>query len=205
MSLKIIGVGFGRTGTYSMKLALEQLGFGPCHHMYEVIGQKGQAQYWQAAKEGKLTDWQTVFQGFQATVDWPGAAFWQQITDTFPDARVLLTIRSPESWYNSISKTIFPYLEQRLADLPSGYGGEVVRMAHELIIGGVFAGNITDRDHVISVYNTHNKEVMATVPKERLLVHQLGEGWEPLCNWLNVPIPETDYPKRNSQEEFWEY
>jgi len=203
MSLKIVGGGFGRTGTLSMKLALEQLGFGTCHHMDEVMKREDQAVHWQAATDGKPVDWDATFKGFQSTVDWPSAAFWREISDHFPEAKVLLTVRSSESWYNSISKTIFKLLAQD-GETPPGYMGDVVKMAHQLIFENTFKGNISDPDHVKSIYEAHNAAIIEAIPADRLLVHNLGDGWEPLCDFLEVAVPETPYPRINSTDEFWE-
>lgn len=205
MGLKIIGAGFGRTGTHSMKLALEQLGYSPCHHMYEVFKRHDQARHWQAAADNNIVNWEQVFKDFQTAVDWPAAAFWKEIAEWSPEAKVLLTVRPSEGWYNSISKTIFPYLTETLKKSPQNYEGEVVKMAYQLIIDGIFGGNIHDKAHVISVYEAHNKHVIETIPAEHLLVYHVGEGWTPLCNWLDCPIPKTDYPRTNSQEEFWRH
>jgi Sulfotransferase domain len=95
MALRVIGAGFGRTGTHSLKLALEQLGFAPCHHMYEVRAHPEQLAFWQAAARGELPDWDEVFAGFAAQVDWPGARFWRELAEHFPHAKVILSVRRP--------------------------------------------------------------------------------------------------------------
>ena len=203
MSLKIVGGGFGRTGTLSMKMALEQLGFGPCHHMEEVMQREGQAAYWQAATDDQPVDWNAAFEGFQSCVDWPSAAFWLQIARHFPEAKVLLTVRSSESWYNSISKTIFKLLAQE-GELPEGYMGDVIKMAHQLIFERTFKGNISDPEHVMGIYEKHNAAIIDAIPDDRLLVYNLGDGWEPLCEFLEVPVPDSPYPRINSTDEFWD-
>jgi hypothetical protein len=95
MTLKVIGAGFGRTGTSSLKQALEDLGFGPCHHMTEVIAHPQQVPVWEAAMNGEPVEWEDVFHAYQSAVDWPSAAFYEPLMERYPDARVILTVRDP--------------------------------------------------------------------------------------------------------------
>ena len=194
MSLKVIGTGFGRTGTDSMREALDILGFGPCHHMRVVLQDEEQKQRWRALARGATPDWETTFEGFASCVDWPSAFFWRDLIVAFPDARVLLTYRSPESWWESFEKTIMPFCSPETHD-PATLGVA-------LIGAQVFGGRPHDRDHAIAVYKANVDAVLATVPPERLLVHQLGDGWEPLCRHLGVPVPDQSYPSRNSTADF---
>lgn len=203
MSLKVVGGGFGRTGTLSMKKALEELGFGACHHMEEVMAREDQPAHWQAATDGKPVDWDAAFSGFHSTVDWPSAAFWPEITAHFPDAKVLLTVRSTESWYKSISNTIFKLIENG-GEAPEGHMGDVMRMVHQLISEKTFGGKMHDEAHVKSVYEQHNAKIIDSVPADKLLVYKLGDGWEPLCAFLGVPVPDSPFPRINSTNEFWE-
>ncbi len=203
MALQIVGAGFGRTGTASMRSALERLGFGPCHHMSAVIGDTRQVAYWEAAGAGETMDWDQVFDGFAAAVDWPSCTFWREIAERYPDAKVLLTTRSAESWWNSISKTIFPLL--RDDEEPADPLRRCLRhMTRRVIAERQFAGNVTDKEHAIRVYEAHNAAVEAAIPQGRRLTYRLGEGWEPLCRWLGVPVPAEPFPKGNSTEEFQE-
>jgi len=203
-SLRIVGAGFGRTGTLSMKSALETLGFGPCHHMEEVMDREDQAAHWQTAVDGNDVDWSMALLGFKSCVDWPSATFWRELSGHFHEARVLLTVRSSDSWYNSISKTIFPLLDRGIENPPPGYMGDVIKMAHQLIFEHTFKGNITDPEHVKAVFEAHNQSVIDSLPADRLLVYNLGDGWEPLCDWLGVPVPASDFPCSNNQDEFWD-
>ena len=105
MSLDVIGPGFGRTGTASLKRALEILGLGPCHHMEECFAHPEQAAYWQDLLAGKSVDWDRVFAGFKSQVDWPGAHYWRELIAAYPDAKVVLSVRPEESWWKSCMTT----------------------------------------------------------------------------------------------------
>ena len=201
MTLSVIGASFGRTGTMSLKIALEQLGIGRCYHMIEVLENAGHAELWNAAAEGKLPDWDAVFAGYSAAVDWPPCSFWKQLTDFYPEAKVILTARDPERWYDSVASTIYPVLMRPLTtDNPRA----VVQreMALKLIFDQTFNGRFEDREHTIGVYEDHNEEVRRTVPANRLLVYEVAEGWEPLCRFLDRPIPDEPFPRVNSTDEF---
>lgn len=200
MTLKIIGAGFGRTSTLSLKSALETLGFDPCYHMMEVSANKGFADYWGAAARGDAVDWDVVFQGYQATVDWPAATYWRELADHYPDAKVLLSVRDPEAWYKSVMNTIYgadnrKWFEALYKDLPQ-------RQMIDRIFDTTFDGKILDKDHAIRVFNTHTAEVKAAIPADRLLVYEVGSGWDPICTFLNLPVPNKDYPHSNSTEDF---
>lgn len=195
MALSVIGAGLGRTGTMSLKLALEQLGFGPCYHMKEVFGLPKSWTQWSDAADGKPVDWDEVFEGFNSAVDWPSAEFYKPLADYYPDAKVILTVRDPEAWYASTQATIFNF--DNHAGAPEAWAQMIQK-----VIGRKFNGDLKTRDHCIEVYNRHNDEVRRTIPAERLLEYTPGEGWEPLCSFLGVPVPEQPYPKVNTTEEF---
>ncbi|MCZ6659314.1 MAG: sulfotransferase family protein [Gammaproteobacteria bacterium] len=203
MGLKIIGAGFGRTGTLSLKLALEMLGFDKCYHMFEVYQNPGHVELWRAAGRGEPTDWDALFEGYQAAVDWPTCNFWQDQLKTYPEAKVILSERDPDKWYDSVVNTIYPSsLEMRNSDDPAVRHG--ICMAFELIWDGIFDGRMDDRAHVIACYEAHNQRVKDTVPAEQLLVFEPGEGWASLCAFLDVPIPDDEYPNTNTTVEFHE-
>lgn len=201
MGLRVIGAGFGRTGTNSLKLALEQLGFGPCHHMFELRSNRLQLDYWRAIAGGEAPNWDKVFQDYAAQVDWPGARYWRELADHFPDAKVVLTTRSPEQWFESIQATIYPFMRDR-----AGHPTEDMRargeMAYELIVRQVFGGRMDDREHAISVFRAHIAEVQRSIPEDRILTYQISEGWRPLCRFLDVPTPATPIPHENTRETF---
>ncbi len=201
MALKIVGAGFGRTGTNSLKLALEQLGFGPCHHMFEVRDNPRQLPFWQAAARGEAMDWDEVFAEYNACVDWPSALFWREIADHFTSAKVLLSVRPAESWFKSVHATIYPSMMKRAGD-PPGVNKDRRDMAYEIVVNKTFDGRLEDKAHAIAVFEAHIAEVQRTIVPERLLTFDVAEGWEPLCAFLEVPVPETPFPRTNSTEEF---
>ncbi|MSP42642.1 MAG: sulfotransferase family protein [Alphaproteobacteria bacterium] len=195
MALSIIGAGFGRTGTLSLKGALEQLGFGPCYHMIEVVKNPSLAAHWQAIGEGKPADWEEMFEGYHATVDWPGCAYYAELAARYPLAKVILSVRDANAWFDSASSTIFKLMPRQMK--PGRY-----HIGHDLVLQKTFGGNLDDRDHAVAVYERHNAEVIRTIPADRLLVYDLAEGWGPLCEFLNVPVPATPMPKVNTTEDF---
>jgi hypothetical protein len=194
MTLKVIGAGFGRTGTLSLKLALEQLGFGPCYHMVEVFKNPQAPQWWVDAADGR-PDWATIFGGYNATVDWPNATFYAELAEAYPEAKVILTERDPEAWFASTQATIFPYDEPPNDDAP-------FNQMFRKVIGALFDYRMRDHDHVIDVYLRHNAEVRRRIPPERLLVYEVAQGWAPLCAFLDVPVPEAPMPAVNTTEQF---
>ena len=201
MGLEVIGAGFGRTGTLSLKHALEQLGFDKCYHMLEVHGNPGHRQFWLDAAAGKSVDWEHVFVGYRAAVDWPSCNYWRQQMNAFPKAKVVLSVRDPERWYDSVMNTIWKFTQLAAqSDDPTTVEG--TRLAYEGIWDPIFARRMDDKAHVIAQFEKHNAQVIAEVPKERLLVFEASDGWQPLCDFLQVPVPNDPYPRMNSTEEF---
>jgi len=201
MSLAVIGAGFGRTGTLSLKLALEQVGLGPCMHMMALRDNPDRLPHWEALARGEEVDWDQVFAGFRATVDWPAARFWRQLADHFPAAKVVLTARPAESWLQSVHKTIYPVMRDR-AKSDDPRRRRTADMAYELIVNQTFDGRMADPDHAIAVYRAHNAEVERTIPADRLLTYDVTQGWGPLCDFLGLPAPETPFPRTNTTAEF---
>jgi hypothetical protein len=200
MTLKIVGAGFGRTGTLSMKFALEQLGFMKCYHMMEVMN-LGHAHYWQDVADGKPVDWDAVFEGFTATVDWPSCEVYRELAEYYPDSKVILTVRSPESWYRSCRNTIFNAMELDASNAPPAVQAQL-RMTDTLIRQGRFQGKLDDAEYCMRKFVEHNEAVKRTIPPSRLLVYEVGSGWGPLCEFLGLPVPDTAYPSVNSTEDF---
>lgn len=201
MALSVIGAGFGRTGTLSLKFALDQLGFGPCYHMLEVIKNPGFADYWYAAAIGEPVDWDQVFDGYHSTVDWPSTHFYSQLADFYPEAKVILTLRDPERWHQSGENTIF----QPLRATMNSEDPEVIargRMAQKVVLEQAMDGKIDDKEGLIEVFNRHIETVKSTIAPERLLVYEVAEGWGPLCDFLGVPVPDEPFPRVNSSDEF---
>ena len=201
MTLKAISAGFGRTGTLSLKLALEELGFGPCHHMKEVL-ENGPVQVplWHAAAEGK-PDFAAIYKGYASAVDWPTAAFWREVAAAYPEAKIILSTRSAESWYSSFSETILTSLLAKDHWPPPAVPW--LSMVSKVVIDRSLGGR-TDKDGVIAAFHAQEAAVKAAIPANRLLVHQAKDGWEPLCAFLGVPVPATPYPRTNSKEEFFQ-
>ncbi|MGN9842789.1 sulfotransferase family protein [Nonomuraea sp. H19] len=210
--MKVIGAGFGRTGTRSLKASLELLGYGPCYHMSAVIAEPYRVRQWLDVGEGGSRDWDAVFAGFRSALDWPAAAYWRELAAHYPDAKVILTVRDPERWYDSVSETIFrsALAERRPLPLHRRVIRRLVarrapdfalypRMARATIMDRVFDGRIGDRDHVLGVFDRHLAEVKAAIPAERLLVFDVGEGWGPLCAFLGVPVPGQPFPQANER------
>lgn len=202
--MQIIGAGFGRTGTLSLKHALETLGFGPCYHMIEVFQNPSHISLWHDIAQGKPADWKEIFQGYQATVDWPACEFYKELMEVYPDAKVLLSIRDPERWYESVRETIYqlngtlPFWARWF--LPKFF--RLGEMTDALIWKGRFLGRFEDKAYALSVFNQHIEEVKRVVPPERLLVFDVREGWEPLCRFLGVPVPEgKEFPRLNDKAE----
>jgi hypothetical protein len=212
--LKVIGAGFGRTGTLSMKAALETLGFGPCYHMVEVFGKPTDAALWEAATRGDPVDWNKIFAGYQATVDWPACAFYKDLMKAYPDAKVLLTVRDPEKWYESVSSTIYQVSRGASRSLIASLFSQGMmsfipnlrhmrRMINGLIWEKTFGGRFEDKDHAIAVFKQHIEEVKHHVPPEKLLVYDVKQGWEPICVFLGVEVPkDTPFPHLNDRASF---
>ncbi len=201
MSLRIVGAGLGRTGTMSLKNALEKLLGAPCHHMVELFTHPEQVKYWDSASRGVMPDWDEVFKGYAAMVDWPGCAYWPEISAKYPDAIVLLSTRdSAETWWKSANATIFQGINDVNAARPPGM--EEWRNAVLRMFESRFTSRIDDKASAIAAYEKHNAEVRRRVPKHRLLEYQPGMGWEPLCKALGVPVPSDPYPHVNTTEEF---
>jgi hypothetical protein len=199
MTVDVIGVGWGRTATNSLKLALERLGFGVCHHMWEVFQDHERlVPLWHAALDGR-PDWPELFRGNRSAVDWPVAGFWRELMVAYPDARFILTTRSAESWYASISETILQVIgNQDGLPEPASFVSPMARRAVERSIGTDWS-----RDTLIARFREHEAEVKATIPPDRLLVFAPGDGWGPLCGFLGVPVPDEPFPRSNHRDEFF--
>lgn len=201
MTLQVFSAGFGRTGTMSLKLGLEQLGFGPCHHMVEVLDNGAvQVPLWNAAEQGR-PDFGAIYKGYKSAVDWPTAAFWREVSEFYPEAKVILSSRSAESWYTSFSQTILATLLDK--DNWPEPAREWFEMVCKVAIDGSLGGK-TDKDSLIAAFNAQEVAVIAAIPADRLLVHQAKDGWPPLCAFLGVPVPSTPYPRTHSKDEFFE-
>ena len=201
MTLSVISAGFGRTGTLSLKLALEELGFGPCHHMKEVLENgASQVPLWHSAADGH-PDFNSIYKGYRSAVDWPTAAFWRELATVYPDAKFILSSRTAESWYSSFSETILASLLAKENWPPPAVPW--LTMVSKVVIERSLGGR-TDKEGVMAAFHAQEAAVKAEIPANRLLVHTAKDGWGPLCAFLGVPVPATPYPRTNSKEEFFE-
>ena len=201
MSLKVIGAGVGRTGTYSLRLAINHLGLGPCHHMEEVLhDQARQVPLWVDAVNGKA-DWRAIYEGYESAVDWPTAGFYRELVAAFPSARFILTTRSPDSWVSSFSETIYKILATK--DQAPAPMRAWLEMCIAVISRTGFPPGL-DEAALKKAFVAHDNAVRAVVPADRLLIYQVKEGWGPLCAFLGVPVPDVPFPRTNDRAEFWD-
>jgi hypothetical protein len=211
VTLTVIGAGFGRTGTLSLKAALEELGLGPCYHMSETFQHPDHVPIWESAARGEHVDWDRLFGGYRSTVDWPGAAFCEQLMQAYPEARVILTVRDPDRWYESARATIygigraaaFPLFRLLAPAVPPIRGFlDVQPMIDAVVWQGTFNGRFEDRPYAIRTFLDWNRRVGERVSMDRLLVYEVTDGWGPLCRFLDMPIPDTPFPHLNDAETF---
>jgi hypothetical protein len=194
--LRVVGAGIGRTGTHSLKVALERLLGAPCHHMVEVFMHPEQIPVWTDAVEGRPVDWRQLLSGYSALVDWPGASFWSELTSAFPDALVLLSVRDPEAWYRSAINTIFVGLDQAPAEMQP-WMRTVRKLMHDR-----FSDDFDDEPAMVAAFRRHNDAVRAAIPPARLLEWSPGDGWAPICERLGLPVPDEPFPVTNTTDEF---
>jgi hypothetical protein len=200
MSLKVVGAGLGRTGTHSLKIALERLLGEPCYHMLEVVAHMEYARYWSDALDGKPVDWYQVMNGYAASVDWPAAAFWKELTDAYPGAIVLLSTRSStDAWWKSANDTIFEISKQPLPPDPDI--ASFAQMPKKLLTTR-FTPDWVDENAAKRAYEEHNARVRAIAPPDRLVEWQPGDGWEPICAALSLTVPSEPFPHVNTTSDF---
>ena len=212
MSLQVIGTGVGRTGTHSLKLALEQLGFGKCYHMVELFQHPENVIYFEKAERNEEVAWNKLFEGYNSAVDYPVARYYKQIIAKYPEAKIIHTIRDPESWYQSATETIFwaskPSIGRILSLMIKMPFSSTIRKRLPVLkyngslVDNVFGKDLKNKQAVIKKYNEINTETLNFIPKDRSLVYDVKTGWEPLCNFLNVPVPSTTFPRSNVRDEF---
>ncbi len=192
----------------SLKAALEQLGFGPCYHMTEVFAHPEHTEFWVSAWRGEQVDWDGVLGDYEGAVDWPACTFYEELMERHPDAKVLLSVRDPERWYESVRNTIYELsvivprhplyrIGYTLVSLVVFRGSRNVNLADEIIWEGTFDGRFEDEAHAIEVFRRHNAEVRHRVPAERLLVYDVKSGWGPLCDFLGVEESDEPFPHMN--------
>ena len=196
MSVRLIGAGLGRTGTTSLWKAAGLLFGAPCYNMKEFMHHPEHASAWHCAARDGAADWQSVFNGYAAVVDWPAASFWYEIAEAFPDALIVLTLRDAESWWESADQTIF----ERIRSAPAN----PILAAVEDVFEARFTMNLDDAGACKAAFDAHYVDVRRRAPADRLLEWHPGEGWEPLCRRLGVTAPDTPFPHTNTRREFIE-
>lgn len=194
----ILGAGFGRTGTTSLKRALEILGFGPCYHMQTAMTRPGHCRFWLRAQQGAPVDFERFLRGYRSAIDWPACEFLPALLETWPQARVILTVRDAERWYDSVRETLWE-IDRRL---PWWSPPSIRRMHDAVIWHGRFDGRFLDRLHAVRVFKEHEDEVRRSVPADRLLVFDVTQGWEPLCAFLGCAVPAVPFPRLNDRDFF---
>jgi hypothetical protein len=200
MTLKVVGAGLGRTGTHSLKIALEQLLGAPCYHMLEVFGRPDDIPVWHRAVNGDLPDWEAFLSDYRAAVDWPACAFWREIWAANPDAVVLLSSRDTEGWWTSANNTIFQIVHRELP-AEQDPGRAQMDMAIDMFAKR-FTANWQNEADAKRAFEQHNADVRASVPADRLIDYQPGDGWAPLCDKLGLPVPSEPFPHVNTTDEF---
>jgi len=194
MALKIIGAGMGRTGTASLKVALEALGIGRCYHMTEVLKNPGFTKDWINAAEGNA-DWEKIFNGYSATVDNPGCNYWKELAAHYPESKVILTTRDANKWFDSTNETIHSAEFSRF--MKNSPFGEMIQKT----MWDRMENRMQDREYMVGFFTKHSADIISTIAADRLLVYQVSDGWEPLCEFLDVPVPDTEFPRINSRNE----
>jgi len=183
-----------------LKTALEHLLDGPCYHMLEVFAHPEHVAVWHAAARGEDVDWPSLFEGYKAAVDWPASAFWRPLSEQWPEAPVVLSTRDSEGWWRSADNTIFTAF-RAAADSTDDGMDEWTAMVTDLF-ANTFTENFLDHDAAIAAFEAHNDAVRQAVPADRFVEWHPGDGWQPLCDALGLPVPDMDFPHVNTTQEF---
>jgi hypothetical protein len=205
--MKLINAGLGRTGTTSLKVALERLGYGPCFHMFDVVGDEARLAQWEKVVcDGQSPDWDALFDGYASAVDGPPAVYYREMAKAFPDAKMVLTVRDAERWYQSTYDTLYQFVlmnESKRPD-PRSMPARIYRVTSTMVWDGLFGGRFSDKEHAIEVFDRHNREVVESFEAGRLLVYDVKQGWEPLCEFLGADVPSDPFPHANDTESMRE-
>ncbi len=205
---RVIGAGWGRTGTASLKRALEQIGFGPCHHMEEVIATPADVPTWISAARGNKIEWPTFLRGWGSTCDFPSALYYRELAEAFPEAKVVLTVRDAEGWYESMRTTIvqsFKRFPNRFIVPHLPRIGAPAQVMSPSPLKARIMDRFADKPAILAEFQAHNEEVKRVIPPERLLVFDVKQGWGPLCAFLGVAVPEGPFPRVNDAKQFQGY
>ncbi len=200
MALEVIGAGLPRTGTESLKYALEHLGYRRCYHMNEVVERPQDTAFWEAAAGDPGADFDTIFEGYRAAVDFPAMYHWRTLVERYPAAKVVLTVRDPGAWYASLEATILTVVRHIPRDDPDTARRR--RLVARDLVGGLFEGRADEASFMRDLFERHRRAVHAGVPADRLLEFDVRQGWQPLCDFLDRPLPAIDFPRGNATAEF---
>lgn len=202
MTLRIVGAGYARTGTLSLQKALDDLGFGPTYHMNEVFVNRSHVQQWLDYGETGTADWDNLFIKYRSVVDFPASCAWKDLYTEYPDAKVVLTVRDPDSWWHSVANVIYPTRTMFPAWLRTmvPFTQRWIDMVDRLVWTGIFDGRFEDQAHATAIFREHIETVRAHCDPERLLVFEVSEGWQPLCEFLGVPVPDGPFPHLNDSK-----
>jgi Sulfotransferase domain len=199
MTLQVVGAGVGRTGTLSLKVALERLLGGRCYHMDEVRVNPHHVPLWERALSGHPVDWEEIYSGYAATVDWPGAAFWPELTSRYPDALVILSQRDAVKWWNSARDTFVELMLHEQYSDP--LARERSEMAYRLITSR-FCPDLADAKMMLAAYEEHMRAVRDAIDSTRLIIWEPGEGWTAIADALGLPEPAEKFPHLNTRDYF---
>jgi len=213
--LKVIGAGFPRTGTTTLKKSLETLGYNKCYHMKELFMDPSRLKHWKSIDQTGTADWEALFDGFEACVDVPGYPYYKILMERYPEAKVILTLRPFDVWYKSASTTVrlagpqtilekLGMLSKMIFDSSLRQRVKAIQFFERIFWNDQFKGKFNDKNEAQKIYERHITEVKAHVPSDRLLVYDVSEGWEPLCTLLHLPIPKAEFPHLNKKEDFKE-
>jgi hypothetical protein len=198
--LQVINSGLGRTGTTSLKVALERLGFGPCFHMFDIVNSDERLGQWEKIVcDGQQPDWAAAFDGYTSAADGPCAIYYRELMAAFPEAKLILTVRDGERWYQSTHDTLYRFARMTQESQPpvNSFPARMYRLTSAMVWQGLFAGRFSDKDYAIEVFRAHNQAVIDSVDPGRLLVYDVAQGWAPLCAFLGVPVPAEEFPRAN--------
>jgi hypothetical protein len=201
--LRLINTGLGRTGTTSLKAALERLGFGPGYHMFDVVSSDERLAQWEKVVcDGQPPDWEAIFEGYASAVDGPCAIYYRQIMEAYPEAKLILTVRDADRWYQSTYDTLYQFALKIRESSPAADSmpARVYRLTSTLIWDGLFGGRFSDKEYALEVFHRHNQDVVDQVDPDNLLVYDVKQGWEPLCAFLGLEAPSEDFPRLNDAE-----
>jgi hypothetical protein len=203
--IQVIGAGFARTGTLSLKMALEHLGFGPCHHLSDHFDDAVMLDRWTAALNRENTEFDQLLAGYQAVVDFPGCLLWRELLGTYPEAKVVLTVRNPTLWYESARRTVLNPEFVRQAWLANqGTDEELGEARGRLSMALAYRGfpHGLGMDETIRIFEAHNRAVQNEVPPQSLLHFEVTQGWAPLCAFLGVDEPDCPFPCLNDTSTY---